>query len=75
MEELALKHQGERKHHFEILKYLLGLDFKKHIDILNLINLEGFELTEEEEESNPSTFQLLKVLKIILYQLGIYEER
>jgi hypothetical protein len=54
---------------------LLGVDFKKHVDILRLVNLQGFDLTEEETESNCTSEQILKVLKIILYQLGIYEER
>ena len=39
------------------------------------MNLQGFDLTEEETESNCTSEQILKVLKIILYQLGIYEER
>ena len=71
----AIAHQAPASHQHAVLKFLLGLDFKKHVDILRLVNLSGFDLTEEEEESNCTTSQILKVLKIILYQLGIYEER
>lgn len=28
-----------------VIKYLMGLDFKKHIDVLNLVNLPDFELS------------------------------
>ena len=54
---------------------MLGVDFKKHVDILRLVNLQGFDLTEEETESNCTPEQILNMLKIMLYQFGIYEER
>jgi len=58
-----------------VLKYLLSIDFKNYIDLLNLVDLKGFDLTSKEEDANLTSFQIMKVLKIILYQLGIYEER
>lgn len=30
----------------------MGLDFKKHVDVLNLVNMPNFELTDEEEDAN-----------------------
>jgi hypothetical protein len=53
----------------------LSIDFKDYIDLQNLVDLKGFDLTSKEEDANLTSFQIMKVLKIILYQLGIYEER
>lgn len=70
-----LKHQSKRSHKAATLTYLMGLDFKKHIDVLNLVNMPNFELTEDEQDANCTNHQLLKVIKIILYQMGITEEK
>lgn len=53
----------------------MKLDLKKQINIVKLIDLPNFELTDEEDEVNPTTPQLLKVMKIIFYQIAMIEER
>ena len=70
-----LRHQSKINHKSAVLTYLIGVDFKKHVDVLNLINMPNFDLSEEEEDANCSISQLLKVIKVILYQLGILEEK
>lgn len=48
-------------------------DFKKQISILDLMNFEGFELTEEEEDYNSTIQHCLKLIKIIFYNQGMHE--
>lgn len=57
-----------------ILTYLLSIDFKKHVDLLELVNLDGFEVTDEEEDFNCTTSHCLKLIKILLYQMGMQEK-
>ena len=58
-----------------VVDFLMKLDLKKQINIVKLIDLPNFELTDEEDEVNPTTPQLLKVMKIIFYQIAMIEER
>ena len=58
-------------HKKNILHYLLTCDFKKQVDILELMNLEGFEITEEEEDFNCGITHCLKLIKIVMYQIGM----
>jgi len=57
-----------------ILTYLLSKDFKKHIDLVELVNYKGFQLTDKEEAMPCNIYQALKVLKILMYKIGISEE-
>jgi hypothetical protein len=57
-----------------ILTYLLNIDFSKHVDLLELVNLDGFEVTDEEEDFNCTTSHCLKLVKIMLYQMGMQEK-
>jgi len=52
----------------------LGIDFKKHVDLLELVNVDGFEVTDEEEDFNCTTSHCLKLFKILFYQLGMQEK-
>ena len=77
---MATKKQGTpeppEKHDLRgVVDFLMKLDLKKQINIVQLIDLPNFELTDEEDEVNPTTPQLLKVMKIIFYQIAMIEER
>lgn len=64
----------EEQHNY-ILDHLLSIDFSKHIDIIGLCRLKNFDLTEEEEETQVDYMDMLKIIKILMYRIGINEER
>ena len=50
-----------------VIVFLMNTDFKKHVNILDFMNLKGFELTEEEIMTNYSAQHVMKVIKIMLH--------
>ena len=58
-----------------MLKHLLSIDFKNRVDLLSLINLEQFALTENEENAQCTVANLLKLIKIMMYKIGIQDEK
>lgn len=56
--------------HRELLAFLVTQDFTKHIDLEALLNTK-FEISEEENELDVKPVDLLKLLKIVLYQTAI----
>ena len=68
-------HLTRDQQHREVLNYLLGLDFSKHINLMELIKYENFELTKEEDNSMVQNEEILKVIKMLMYRIGIQDER
>ena len=59
-----------------MISELRKIDFtREKVNLVKLIKDTQFELSDEEKAVIPSTQHLLKVLKLILYQIGVSDER
>jgi hypothetical protein len=61
--------------HSNLLNYLLKIDFSKHIDLMEMAKFRDYQLTEDDECIDLNQGQLNKVLKMIMYRIGIQDEK
>ena len=57
-----------------LFKYLMNKDFSKQVDLAEMLEV-NFELSVEEDSLTPSIPNLLKLIKMLLFQIGMINER